>query len=262
MAVFTDGKSYHIDIIGTDVQKRMAIREGLGWTVWSLTWQDVMERSDRKEESTAKAVVAPESLASGELTKQALAKHRLGEVSVKSSFDLLLEYLAAPDGDQRFRTYASATALGMLKLKESGDKGYSLEIAPEKVTRLEEHWQTLYRVAPLHERDIPCRGSSRKIERAVHIGGIRRQCRRLIVREILTDAFPVGVLFAADISPRLEDKTNRRNRHAKDLCHVLRHVPTITPCSNTHLSSVHHETRSFAILVDGRLLVLPLHGLS
>ena len=124
VAVFTDGKSYHINIVGTDVQKRMAIREGLGWTVWSLTWQDVMERSDRKEESTAKAVIVPEALASSELTKQALAKHHLGEVSHKSSFDLLLEYLAAPDGDQRFRTYASATTLGMLKLKESGDKAY------------------------------------------------------------------------------------------------------------------------------------------
>lgn len=54
VAVFTDGKSYHIDIAGTDAQKRMAIREGLGWNVWSLTWQDVMEKCDRKEESTAK----------------------------------------------------------------------------------------------------------------------------------------------------------------------------------------------------------------
>lgn len=124
VAVFTDGKSYHIDIIGTDVQKRMAIREGLGWSVWSLTWQDVIERSDRNEESTAQAVAAIETLASDGMTKQALAKHHLDEVSHKSSFDLLLEYLAAPDGDQRFRIYASATALGMLKLKESGDKAY------------------------------------------------------------------------------------------------------------------------------------------
>ena len=81
VAVFTDGKSYHIDIAGTDAQKRMAIREGLGWNVWSLTWQDVMEKCDRKEESTAKEVLAPEALASADLTKQALGKHHLGEVS-------------------------------------------------------------------------------------------------------------------------------------------------------------------------------------
>ena len=36
----------------------MAIREGLGWTVWSLTWQDVMEKCDKKEESTTKEVFA------------------------------------------------------------------------------------------------------------------------------------------------------------------------------------------------------------
>ena len=127
MAVFTDGKSYHIDIVGTDAQKRMAIREGLGWTVWSLTWQDVMEKCDKKEESTAKEVLATDTLASPELVKQALGKHHLGEVSRKSSFDLLLEYLAAPDGDQRFCTYASATALGMLKLRESGSEAYMAE---------------------------------------------------------------------------------------------------------------------------------------
>ena len=124
VAVFTDGKSYHIDIVGTDAQKRMAIREGLGWTVWSLTWQDVMEKCDKKEESTAKEVLAPETLASAELTKQTLGKYHLADISKKSSFDLLLEYLAAPDGDQRFNTYASATALGMLHLKESGNEAY------------------------------------------------------------------------------------------------------------------------------------------
>ncbi len=124
VAVFTDGKSYHIDIIGEDVQKRMAIREGLGWSVWSLTWQDVMEKCDHKEESTARSVLSPDTLPEQELTKQALQKHHLSEVSNKSSFDLLLEYLAEPDADQRFRTYASATVLGMLKLKESGDAAY------------------------------------------------------------------------------------------------------------------------------------------
>ncbi len=127
VAVFTDGKSYHIDIVGEDAQKRMAIREGLGWTVWSLTWQDVMEKSDRKEESTAKALFAPEALANAELTKQTLGKSHLAEISRKSSFDLLLEYLAAPDGDQRFGTYAAGTALGMLKLRESGDPAYMEE---------------------------------------------------------------------------------------------------------------------------------------
>lgn len=127
VAVFTDGKSYHIDIVGTDAQKRMAIREGLGWTVWSLTWQDVMEKCDKKEESTAKEVLATDTLASPELVKHALGKHHLGEVSRKSSFDLLLQYLAAPDGDQRFCTYASATALGMLKLRESGSEAYMAE---------------------------------------------------------------------------------------------------------------------------------------
>ena len=127
VAVFTDGKTYHIDIAGVDVQKRMAIREGLGWTVWSLTWQDVMEKSDKKEESTVKSVLDPETLASANLTKETLERHHLGDVSHKSSFDLLLEYLAAPDGDDRFRTYAFAETLGMLQLKESGDKDYMAE---------------------------------------------------------------------------------------------------------------------------------------
>ncbi|MBQ9007896.1 MAG: DEAD/DEAH box helicase [Clostridia bacterium] len=124
VAVFTDGKTYHIDIAGTDVQKRMAIREGLGWTVWSLTWQDVLEKSDRKEESTAKTVIAPGALAAADLTRQTLARHHLSEVSSKSSFDLLLEYLGASNGDERFRTYAAATALGMLRPRESGDRIY------------------------------------------------------------------------------------------------------------------------------------------
>ena len=127
VAVFTDGKSYHIDIVGKDVEKRMAIREGLGWPVWSLTWQDVMEKCDHKEESTAKDVLSPDTLSSPDLMKQALQKEHLSEISKKSSFDLLIEYLAAPDGDQRFRTYASANVLGMLQLKESGDATFMSE---------------------------------------------------------------------------------------------------------------------------------------
>lgn len=127
VAVFTDGKSYHLDIAGVDVLKRMAIREGLGWPVWSLTWQDVMEKTDHKEESTAKDVLAPEVLPSKDLTKQALQKHHLSDISHKSSFDLLIDYLALPDADQSFKTYASSTVLGMLRLKESGDEAYMNE---------------------------------------------------------------------------------------------------------------------------------------
>ena len=127
VAVFTDGKSYHLDIISKDVQKRMTIREGLGWPVWSLTWQDVMDKCDHKEESTAREVLSPKSLAEKELTKQTLQKYHLGEISYKSAFDLLIDYLAAPDGNQLFRTYASATVLGMLHLKESSDESYMSE---------------------------------------------------------------------------------------------------------------------------------------
>ena len=124
VAVFTDGKTYHIDIIGSDVQKRMAIREGLGWSVWSLTWQDVMEKCDSKESSTAKIALAPDSLANKELRAKTLQKHRLDDISNMSSFDMLIEYLASPDGDQSFRTYASATVLGMLQQKQSGDASF------------------------------------------------------------------------------------------------------------------------------------------
>ena len=127
VAVFTDGKTYHLDKIAEDAEKRMAIREGLGWPVWSLTWQDVMEKLDRKEESKAKEVLAVEKLAGKELTKETLQKKHLNDMSGKSAFDLLVEYLAAPDGDALFNTYASAIGLGMLKLKESGDQAYMTE---------------------------------------------------------------------------------------------------------------------------------------
>lgn len=129
VAVFTDGKAYHIDIIGQDVQKRMAIREGLGWSVWSLTWQDVMEKFDSKEETKAKEVLFSSALASKELTQQTLQKHHLNDISHKSAFDLLIDYLAAPDGDHVFCTHASASVLGMLRLKESGMESYMNEWA-------------------------------------------------------------------------------------------------------------------------------------
>ena len=124
VAVFTDGKAYHLDIIGDDIKKRMAIREGLGWAVWSLTWQDVMEKCDQKEASTSKAVLAPQTLESRELTQQTLQKHQLAPISHKSSFDLLIDYLAASDGNALYSTYACAAVLGMLKKKESFDPSY------------------------------------------------------------------------------------------------------------------------------------------
>jgi len=79
---------------------------------------------DHKEEPTAKEVLAPSALASKDIATQTLHKHHLRGFIHKSAFDLLIEYLAAPDGDQLFRTYASAAVLGMLKLKESGDAAY------------------------------------------------------------------------------------------------------------------------------------------
>ncbi len=127
VAVFTDGKSFHLDIVSEDTQKRMAIREGLGWPVWSITWQDVMEKFDRKEEATAKETLAPVSLANKALTAQTLQKHQLPDISSKSAFDLLISYLAAPEADNLFSTYASASVLGMLQFKESGDESFMEE---------------------------------------------------------------------------------------------------------------------------------------
>ena len=125
VSVFTDGKSYHIDIVGTDIKKRMAIREGLGWTVWSLTWQDIMGEGDRDADTAAKEVLASAKLNSRDIAKQTLQKHHLSDISGKTSFQMLIDYLAAPEGDKLYHTYAAAAALGMLQINEHGDETYA-----------------------------------------------------------------------------------------------------------------------------------------
>ena len=122
--VFTDGFAYHGDKVDVDSNKRLAIRDIFGYSVWSITWKDVQDRlttSAPPFESHALDASVMVGVKDYERTLQRLHEPDW-KIKNLSSFDLLLRYLADPQADVHFANYASALAIGMLDRKRSSQE--------------------------------------------------------------------------------------------------------------------------------------------
>ena len=144
MAVFTDGFTYHKDIVAEDTLKREAIRRSGKFRVWSLSFRDV-QNVFAAQGDYATNTLDPHQMPSGtrmysQTVKQGMrafpahGMERARTASAGSSrtahemdgadaldpnklsaFDLMMEYLAVPNAEQVFRIQAHAYALSLLE---------------------------------------------------------------------------------------------------------------------------------------------------
>lgn len=124
LVVFTDGFLYHKNIVDSDSNKRLAIREICGYPVWSLTWKDVQEQLQSTRTTTACTALNYEGMPSGKLVEPTVKRRGKEKWNLKgvSSFDMLIRYLADPDADETFTVQAQALALAMIDQKASQDQ--------------------------------------------------------------------------------------------------------------------------------------------
>lgn len=117
VAVFTDGFTYHKDIVADDTLKREAIRRSGKFRVWSLSYKDV-QNVFATQGDYATATLDPQKMPSGKRMYSPTVK-KDGADSLDpnklEAFDLMMEYLSSQNAEQLFRSQAYAYALSLLE---------------------------------------------------------------------------------------------------------------------------------------------------
>lgn len=116
VAVFTDGFTYHKDIVAKDTLKREAIRRSGNYVVWSLTYKDVQNVFKENGEYYTNTLI-PEKMPSGaQMYQPSITKYHAEAIhpDKMSSFDLLLRYLELDNAADLFMIHARAYSLSLL----------------------------------------------------------------------------------------------------------------------------------------------------
>ncbi len=126
IAVFTDGFTYHKDIVSDDTLKREAIRRSDKFRVWSFSFNDVISMSQPKGDY-ATATLLPEKMPSPTVYLKMVQAKEIAK-SVKPSkvepLELFAEYLENKDAEEAFKIHAQAYSIAMLNmaLKDKNDE--------------------------------------------------------------------------------------------------------------------------------------------
>ncbi len=122
VAIFTDGFTYHKDIVADDTLKREAIRRSGNFRVWSLSFQDVQDTFDSSKDYCCAAL--DHEKMPGVIfynSKVAKIKNKLDPTNI-SNFNLLIKYLELAEAEEIFKDNANAHSLAILDKKTSGNK--------------------------------------------------------------------------------------------------------------------------------------------
>lgn len=110
IVVFTDGFAYHKDRLHTDTAQRMALSMSNKYIVWTLTWEDVFQRSQRQPQYEFMNFLTQPYLNEGAYRAFNDEKLYLNQ----SSFDWLMEFLS--EGSiQRWEKRAQSCAVSLLQ---------------------------------------------------------------------------------------------------------------------------------------------------
>ncbi len=124
VAVFTDGFTYHKDIVADDTLKREAIRRSGKFRVWALSFKDVQSVFDSGKDHFTETL-AWEKMPSGGKLYQGMVNGSAAKAispAKRSSFDLLLEYLEKPHAEEIFGAQAQAYGLSLLEGNKRGNE--------------------------------------------------------------------------------------------------------------------------------------------
>ncbi len=117
VAVFTDGFTYHKDIVADDTLKREAIRRSGNFRVWSLSYRDVRSVFDMQNDF-ATITLDPHRMPYGDrMYPQTIKKEKAEKLDPNKmgAFDLLMAYLSMPDAEKVFQAHAYAYGLSLLE---------------------------------------------------------------------------------------------------------------------------------------------------
>ena len=117
VAVFTDGFTYHKDIVADDTLKRESIRRSGKFRVWSLSYKDVQSVFAPQGDYATMTLDAQKmplgtKMYSGTIKKENAEELNPGKLG---AFDLLIEYLTAKNAEHLFKANAYAYALSLLE---------------------------------------------------------------------------------------------------------------------------------------------------
>ena len=117
VAVFTDGFTYHKDIVADDTLKREAIRRSGNFRVWSFSFKDV-QSVFASQGDYATDTLEPTKMPSGaRMYKNTVERDHADEFlpAKMSAFDQLIFYLENPDAERIYRVHAYAYGLSLLE---------------------------------------------------------------------------------------------------------------------------------------------------
>lgn len=139
VAVFTDGFTFHKDNVADDFLKRMALIQSGKYRVWSLSYNDVQDVF-RSQGDYKTNTWLYDKLPGGSRMYMSYVKAMNGQALIptkKSPFELLVEYLSRPNGEELFAVHAKAFAFSLLD--------YTLIDNKSAYDAQTEVWQSAYR---------------------------------------------------------------------------------------------------------------------
>ena len=116
VAVFTDGFSYHKDIVDDDTKKREAIRRSGRFRVWTLSYKDVQDVFSKQAEHATPTLKSGNMPCGTKMYRPTLKKYGAEAIEPEklTAFDLLMQYLSLSDAEKIFKGQACAYALSLL----------------------------------------------------------------------------------------------------------------------------------------------------
>lgn len=116
VAVFTDGFTYHKDIVTDDTIKREAICRSGNFRVWSLSFKDVQSVFTTQTDYATNTLESAKMPFGEKMYYSTVTKYSAECIDpVKlSSIDLLFEYLSMPNAEEVFQAHAYGYALSLL----------------------------------------------------------------------------------------------------------------------------------------------------
>ena len=116
VAVFTDGFTYHKDIVADDTLKREAIRRSGNFRVWSLSYKDVQSVFVGQGDYATDTLDAVKMPSGVQMYKPTLKKEKAEELdpSKLNAFEQLIYYLKTPEAERIFSAHAFAYGLSLL----------------------------------------------------------------------------------------------------------------------------------------------------
>ncbi len=118
VAVFTDGFTFHKDIVSEDTVKRMSVIRSNTYVVWSLSYKDVQSVFQPLSDYCTEVLDYNQMPSGNRMYQNYLTKKSVDAISLykKSSFELLCLYLELDNAEKIFKAHAEAIVCSLANI--------------------------------------------------------------------------------------------------------------------------------------------------